>query len=131
MPEHWFNDSGKNAFNTGGEIPILQDTLQEFLKNYHTKNTIVLHMDADLYSSTLFVLISRHQYLRKGDVLTFDDFLNPLGKFKAFSDYSPAFKIKPEIVSAVRYGRLFERQFSSCDTLDIMLECKLLYSPEL
>ncbi len=72
-------------------------------------NIIVLHMDADLYSSALFVLISMHQYLRKGDVLMFDDFLDPLGEFKAFSDYCQALRIKPEIVSAVRYGKLFDK----------------------
>ena len=66
-------------------------------------------MDADLYSSTLFVLISMHQYLRKGDVLMFDDFLDPLGEFKGFSDYCQAFRIKPEIVSAVRYGKLSDK----------------------
>ena len=36
-------------------------------------------------------------------------FLDPLGEFKAFSDYSQAFRIKPEIVSAVRYGKLFDK----------------------
>jgi len=86
LPEHWFKGLGKDAFSTGGEIPeiqdrrvsfikgFFQDTLPDFLKNYHRMNTVVLHMDADLYSSTLFVLISMHQYLRKGDVLMFDDF---------------------------------------------------------
>jgi len=121
LPERWFRDFDKGAFSTGGEIPTLQDrrvnfikglfqdTLHDFLKNYHRKNIIVLHMDADLYSSTLFVLISMHQYLKKGDVLMFDDFLDPLGEFKAFSDYCQAFRIKPEIVSAVMYGKIFDK----------------------
>ena len=121
LPEHWFSDFSKDAFSTAGEIPILQDrrvnfikglfqdTLDDFLKNYHRKNIIVLHMDADLYSSALFVLISMHQYLRKGDVLMFNDFLDPLGESKAFSDYCQAFRIRPEIVSAVRYGKLFDK----------------------
>ena len=37
----------------------------------------------------------------------FNDFLDPLGEFKAFSDYYQAFRIRPETVSAVRYGKLF------------------------
>ena len=114
LPQHWFSDFGKGAFSTAGEIPILQgrrvnfikglfqDTLHNCLKNYHRKNTIVLHTDADLYSSVLFVLISMHQYLGKWDVLMFDDFLDPLGEFKAFSDYCQAFRIKPSSMKKVR-----------------------------
>lgn len=121
LPEHWFKGLGKDAFSTGGEIPMLQDrrvnfikglfqdTLPDFLKNYHRKNTIVLHVDADLYSSTLFVLFYMHQFLRKGDVLMFDDFLDPLGEFKAFNDYCIALRIKPNIISAVKYGKLFDK----------------------
>ncbi len=45
-------------------------------------------MDADLYTSTLFVLIKIDPILRKGDVLIFDDFLDPIGEFKAFFDYT-------------------------------------------
>ena len=88
---------------------LFQDTLHDFLKSYHRKNIIILHIDADLYSSALFIMISMHQYLRKGDVLMFDDFLDPLGEFKAFSDYCQTFRIKPEIVSAVRYGKIFDK----------------------
>jgi hypothetical protein len=103
LPEHWFSDFGKDAFSTAGEIPIIQDrrvnfikglfhdTLHDFLENYHRKNIIVLHMDADLYSSALFVLISMHQYLRKGDVLMFDDFFGPAGRIQSFQRLFPGF----------------------------------------
>ena len=66
-------------------------------------------MDADLYFSALFVMISMHLYMRKGNVLIFDDFLDPLREFEAFSDYCHAFRIRPETVSAVRYGKLFDK----------------------
>ena len=66
-------------------------------------------MDTDLYSSTLFVLISMHQYLKEGDIFMFDDFLDPLGEFKVFSDYCVAFRIKPKIISAVKCEHLFDK----------------------
>ena len=50
-----------------------------------------------------------HQYLRRGDVLMFDDFLDPLGEFMAFSNYSQAFKIKTKLISAVKFGELFDK----------------------
>ena len=38
----------------------------------------------------------------------FDDFLDPLGEFMAFSNYSQAFKIKTKLISAVKFGELFK-----------------------
>ena len=63
---------------------IFQDTPGNFLNAFNMRNRIVVHLDADLYSSTLFVLLSMDQYLKEGDIIMFDDFLNPLGEFMAF-----------------------------------------------
>lgn len=121
LPEYWFKEFGKGAFDVGDDIPrftdgrvslikgLFQDTLDNFLKDYQRKNTMVVHIDADLYSSTLFVLVSLHHYFMAGDIIMFDDFLDPLGEFKAFSDYCQAFRVKPTIVSAVKYGHLFDK----------------------
>ena len=70
---------------------------------------MVVHIDADLYSSTLFVLLSMHYYLKEGDMIIFDDFLDPLGEFMAFTNYCQAFKVKPKLISAVKYGNLFDK----------------------
>ena len=87
-----------------------QDTLENFLNSFfYRKNRIVVHIDADLYSSTLFVLLSMHHYLKEGDIIMFDDFLDPLGEFMAFSNYSQAFKIKTKLISAVKFGELFDK----------------------
>ncbi|MCW6169356.1 MAG: TylF/MycF family methyltransferase [Thermoplasmatales archaeon] len=121
LPEPWFKEFGKDAFDTDGKIPelhdervtffkgLFQDTLSNFLKSYERKNRIVVHIDADLYSSTLFVLVSLHPYLKDGDVIMFDDFLDPLGEFRAFNDYCQAFRVKPRTISAVKYGKLFDK----------------------
>ena len=121
MPEHWFKDFSKSAFNVGGKVhdildsrvafvkDIFQDTLGNFLNGFNRKNRIVIHIDADLYSSTLFVLLSMHYYLKEGDIILFDDFLDPLGEFMAFSNYCQAFRITPKLISAVKYGELFDK----------------------
>ena len=121
LPEHWFKDFGMGAFDVGGKIPDLidhrvtfvkgtfQDTLENFLNGFNRRNRIVVHIDADLYSSTLFVLLSMHHYLKEGDIIMFDDFLDPLGEFMAFSNYSQAFKIKTKLISAVKFGELFDK----------------------
>ena len=121
LPEYWFKDYSKSAFNAGGNIPdildsrvtfvmgIFQDTLGNFLNDFNRKNRIVVHIDADLYSSTLFVLQSMHQYLKEGDIIMFDDFLDPLGEFMAFGNYCQAFRIEPKLISAVKYRSLFDK----------------------
>lgn len=121
LPEHWFKDFSKGAFDIGGKIPnildprvtfvkgVFQDTLGDFLIHFKRKNRIVVHIDADLYSSTLFVLLSMHYYLKEGDMIIFDDFLDPLGEFMAFTNYCQACKVKPKLISAVKYGNLFDK----------------------
>jgi hypothetical protein len=72
LPEEWtanFKSLEKGFFSTGGETPKdaeeriqfrkgwFEETLPEFLRhNELTHKTVVVHLDADLYSSTLFVL---------------------------------------------------------------------------
>ena len=63
-----------------------------------------MHIDADLYSSTLFVLLSIHYYLIEGDIIMFDDFLDPLGELIAFGNYCQAYRIEPKLINAVKYG---------------------------
>ena len=121
LPEHWFKDFSKSAFNVGGKMPdildprvtfvkgIFQDTLGNFLNGFSRRNRIVVNMDADLYSSTLFVLLSMHHYLKEGDIIMFDDFLDPLGEFMAFCNYCQAFMIEPKLIAAVKYGDLFDK----------------------
>jgi hypothetical protein len=48
-------------------------------------------VDADLYSSALFILASMAGRLRAGDVVLFDEFSDALHEYRAFQDASAAF----------------------------------------
>ena len=56
---------------------IFQDTLNGFLDE-HGKGMRgrkkLIHMDADLFSATLFALSQLYPYLEKGDIIMFDEF---------------------------------------------------------
>ncbi len=80
---------------------LFQQTLIPFLNSYHPDRRKVIHMDADLYSATLYVLTLITPMLRSGDVFFFDEFNVPLHEFKAFMEWTGAFYIKYKVLGAV------------------------------
>ena len=58
-------------------------------------------MDADLYSATLYVLTLMTPFLKKGDIIFFDEFNVPMHEFKAFSEWSNSFYLDYEIIGSV------------------------------
>lgn len=102
------------TFSTGGAFPdvggdprcrfeagLFQDTLPPFLETYAPTRRKLVHIDADLYSSTLFVLTRLAPYLRPGDILLFDEFGVPTHEFRAFTDFEAAYRVAYELVGAV------------------------------
>ncbi|GAB5418977.1 MAG: hypothetical protein Crog4KO_00420 [Crocinitomicaceae bacterium] len=90
-------DDTRHAFYQG----IFQHTLIEFLKTYDSDKMKVIHMDADLYSSTLFVLTTLTPYLNKGDILFFDEFNVPMHEYKAFTEWANSFYIDYTVLGEV------------------------------
>lgn len=80
---------------------LYQDTLFNFLKNYNHKNKKVIHIDCDLYSSTLFVLTTLGHHLKEGDIIIFDEFITPTQEYKAFDDFCHAFYFEFERIGSV------------------------------
>lgn len=82
---------------------LFQDTLPGFLSEANLKNgkRKIIHLDADLFSSTLFALTSLAPYLKKGDILLFDEFNVPNHEFFAFKMFSDSFYIKTKLLGAV------------------------------
>lgn len=90
-------DDNRHVFYQG----LFQQTLLPFLKNYKNNKRKVIHMDADIYSATLYVLTIMTPFLKPGDILFFDEFNVPLHEFKAFNEWSKAFYIDYEVLGGV------------------------------
>lgn len=102
LPETWLNYE-KGSFDTNGEMPdikdnrisfikgMFQDVLPPFLEKQKMTSTLVLHMDADLYSSTLNVLTRCNDIILPGTVVIFDEFSALIHEFKALEDYCSAY----------------------------------------
>jgi hypothetical protein len=85
---------------------LFQDTLPEFLRGFTRRERIVVHCDADLYSSTLYVLTRLSELLRPGDVVIFDEFSQPMHEFRALEDWSQAYRVGYRgLASAGEYHR--------------------------
>ncbi len=112
LPEDW-GPLKRGTFSSDGRKPdfkddrctlvegLFQKTLPGFLKTYVPGRRKVINMDADLYSSTLFVLTSIAGFLNKDDVIIFDEFNVPLHEFRAFTDFFSSYMIDYEILGAV------------------------------
>lgn len=116
LPEKWGSvDAG--GYSNHGKIPqindsrvsfivgLFQETLTQFIKDHSNLKTKrkVIHLDADLYSSTSYVLKVIDSILTKDDILIFDEFgYNLLHEFKAFDDYCKAFSLNFSLISATK-----------------------------
>jgi hypothetical protein len=112
LPEDW-NLFKKGDMSADGKLPdmddnravflvgLFQDTLPVFLRTYKNDKRKIIHIDADLYTSTLFVLTSMAHLLRKDDIIIFDEFGVPMHEFKAYMEFTKAFRIETEIIAAV------------------------------
>ncbi|MFN8240526.1 MAG: class I SAM-dependent methyltransferase [Bacteroidales bacterium] len=111
LPEDW-GSFKKGDMSNGNEPPsiddnrcsfyqgLFQQTLPAFLKSYRRGKRLVIHMDADLYSSTLFVLTSLSPFLNSDDIIIFDEFNVPMHEFKAFSEWVSAYYIRYNTLAA-------------------------------
>ncbi len=112
LPEDWgrFKKGDMSANDSFPDISdtrcrfikgIFQETLPSFLDRFDTRLRKVIHMDADIYTSTLFVLTMIGPYLRKNDILIFDEFNVPMHEFKAFTEFLSSYYVKVRVIGAV------------------------------
>ena len=112
LPED-FGVMKKSNYDTHGKTPdinddrvkffigMFQESLLPFLSSYKSNNRKVIHMDADLYSSTLFVLTRLYPFLNKNDIIIFDEFGVPTHEFRAINDFQSAYNLKFEVLGAI------------------------------
>lgn len=115
LPELWRRIDDRmqrSAFDTGGTVPqiadsrvdfvkgLFQDTLGPFLGSFTPRSRLVMHCDADLYSSTLFALAKCDEILVPGSIVIFDEFSSVLNEFAALADYCSAYRREYQVLAA-------------------------------
>jgi hypothetical protein len=79
---------------------LFQQTLIPFLENYDGRNRRLIHLDADLFSATIFALSQLYRFLKPGDILLFDEFAVPKHEFLAFKIFTESFYVNYEVIGA-------------------------------
>ena len=111
LPED-FGPYKKGAFSNIDNIPSIKDargkfytglfqqTLPSFLKSFENTRKNVVMLDADLYTSTLFVLSSLAPFLKKDDIIFFDEFAVPTHEFMAYQNFINSYYFDFELIGA-------------------------------
>jgi hypothetical protein len=115
LPEDWCKGFEKGIFSTDGQVPSVNDPRARFVKGWF-QNTIseaideisaakiqckFVHFDADLFSSTLYLLSSLHPAMDEYYCI-FDEFA--FAECRALLHYLQVFGAEVELYSAVFQG---------------------------
>ena len=127
LPEQW-NDAPKNTFNAKGSMPLINDhrvtfikgIFQDTIKELEEKNLkindhhLIVHYDADLYSSTIFTL-TQIDRLKKNYIAIFDEFISH--EIRALYNYMQSHYASVEFISKTK--------LSFFDSRPMQLVCKI------
>lgn len=122
LPEDYVRGFNKGYFSTSGNMPNIPDKRVRFVKGLFQKELkpilneikllnenrqLFIHMDADLFSSTLYVLVTLDDLIKDGVYIRFDEFgqLSDNSEFLAFRSYLRAFQKDFEIIMADKWYR--------------------------
>jgi len=110
LPEDYDVPGGKYTrgwFSTGGQLPQIDDPRVQFFKGWFEEtlpgyqlpehDVLVINLDADLYSSTIFVLNQLRPHIQKGAYIYFDDMSRPDHEPRALEEfmYESGLKFRP------------------------------------
>jgi O-methyltransferase len=115
LPENWgffYKKSDMSYAMTEQQDPrskfikgLFQETLLPFIDQnlslMKSARRKIIHLDADLFTATLFVLTQLFPYLKKGDILIFDEFSVANHEFFAFDLFQKSFYIKLKPLAAI------------------------------
>jgi len=111
LPEQW-EFGNKGQFSTDGKSPevedgrcsfeagLFQDTLPPFQELFNPRNRLVVNLDADLYSSTIYVLLKLSHWLKSGDIHLFDEMFSFEHEFRAFCHFLEAIPMEYEVLGS-------------------------------
>jgi O-methyltransferase len=116
LPEKW-GRFPQGAFATEGKAPDIPDsrcsyrigpfreTLPPFAQSFSFADArTVVHLDADLYGSTVLALVTLAPRLKAGDILIFDEFADVLNEFRALLDVCRSFPLKLRLLRVANWG---------------------------
>jgi hypothetical protein len=72
---------------------LIQDTLPTIIPMLFGKR-LFINIDTDTYTAALYVLAMLHPYIKAGDVVYFDEFVDSLNEYAAFNDYVRSFYMR-------------------------------------
>jgi O-methyltransferase len=115
LPEDWGGFFKKGDMSH--DVPNLDDSRAKYIKGLFQNSLVpfidmhrndimnadvrVIHMDADLYSATIFTLSQLYPFLKAGDIIFFDEYNVPMHEFKAFKEFTENFYVKYKPLTAV------------------------------
>ncbi len=102
----------KGTFDLKGDIPVINDDRVAFFKGWFDQvlpdynipehDRLVMVMDADLYSSTIYVLNRLRPHVKEGTFIYFDNMSRPEHEPRAFGEFMRETKLRFEGVCADR-----------------------------
>lgn len=113
LPESWGGtDRGKGYFSTNGAIPQIDDVRVKFFKGWFQDtlptykapphDVLIINLDADLYSSTAYVLSQLHNLIVSGTYIYFDEFNHRFDELRAFDEFIRQVGIRFSLVAATK-----------------------------
>ena len=115
LEEDWYGYSlQKGRYSTKGRLPKVEnnvtlikgwfeDTLPNFVKSLAHEQILILHMDADTYKPSKYVLNSLVKNLDTGSIIIFDEYFGypgwQLHEFKAYQEFVTKFSIKYKYIA--------------------------------
>jgi hypothetical protein len=112
LPEDWNILAPKGYFSVAGEIPVVDDARVHFFKGWFEQTlhkhglpqheVLVLNFDADLYSSTIFVLNTLKNEIVPGTYIYFDEFNDRLHEQLAFDEFTKKTKMTFSLLGVTR-----------------------------
>jgi hypothetical protein len=123
LPTAWKLGGGLSTgdWSTDGQIPAVDDQRATFFKGWFAETlpdyewppheTLVVNIDADLYSSTVTALDAIEPHLRPGSLLYFDEFSYRADELRAFDEFLERTGMTFELVGAtpLRLNVMFRR----------------------
>lgn len=110
LPESWRTVCARGDFNTNGQAPVIADPRVSFFKGWFedtlprytvaTKESLIINIDSDLYSSARTVLKHLKPHIKVGTYIYFDEFNNREHELKAWDEFTGESDMRFELLGA-------------------------------